>query len=115
VLTWQIFGKMISAALSPDNLGVPIAIAQMAGKSADLGLVAFLAFLALISVNLGVLNLLPVTVLDGGHLLYLSIEKLRGRPLSMAVLEKTQMVGVVLIGALMLFAFYNDIARWLKG
>ncbi|MDQ6951094.1 MAG: RIP metalloprotease RseP [Mariprofundales bacterium] len=115
VLTWQVFTKMVSAVISPDNLGGPIAIAQMAGKSATLGLVPFLAFLALISVNLGVLNLLPIPVLDGGQLLYLIAEKLRGRALPVVVLEKVQMVGVVLIGALMLFAFYNDIARWLRG
>jgi len=115
VLTLQVLGKMVSSAISPENLGGPIAIAQMAGKSAELGLVPFLAFLALISVNLGVLNLMPVPVLDGGHLLYLALEKLRGKPLPLAVLEKVQMVGVVLIAALMLFAFYNDIARWLRG
>ncbi len=114
LLTWQVLSKMVSAVISPENLGGPIAIAQMAGKSAELGLVPFLAFLALISVNLGVLNLLPVPVLDGGHLVYLALEKLRGRALSMAVLEKMQVVGVVLISALMLFAFYNDIARWLQ-
>jgi len=80
-----------------------------------LGIVAFISFLALISVNLGVLNLLPVPVLDGGHLVYLSIEKLRGSPLSPKTMERTQMVGIVLIAALMIFAFYNDISRWLKG
>ncbi len=115
VLTWQVLTKMVRAVISPENLGGPIAIAQMAGKSAELGLVPFIAFLALISVNLGVLNLLPIPVLDGGHLLYLGLEKLRGRALSPALMEKTQMVGAVLIGALMLFAFYNDIARWLRG
>ncbi|MDQ6963971.1 MAG: RIP metalloprotease RseP [Mariprofundales bacterium] len=115
LLTMQVLGKMVSAAISPENLGGPIAIAQMAGRSAELGLVPFLAFLALISVNLGVLNLLPIPVLDGGHLLYLTLEKLRGRPLSQLVLERVQLVGVVLISSLMLFAFYNDIARWLRG
>jgi len=114
-LTFQVLGKMLTAAISPKNLGGPIAIAQIAGKTAALGLVAFISFLALISVNLGVLNLLPVPVLDGGHLLYLSIEKVRGTPLSPKMMERTQMVGIVLIGALMIFAFYNDIARWLKG
>jgi len=114
-LTFQVLGKMLTSAISPKNLGGPIAIAQIAGKTAELGIVAFISFLALISVNLGVLNLLPVPVLDGGHLLYLSIEKVRGVPLSPKMMERTQMVGMVLIAALMIFAFYNDIARWLKG
>ncbi len=114
-LTFQVLGKMLTAAISPKNLGGPIAIAQIAGKTAALGFVAFTSFLALISVNLGVLNLLPVPVLDGGHLLYLSIEKVRGTPLSPRMMERTQMVGMVLIASLMVFAFYNDIARWLRG
>jgi len=114
-LTFQVLGKMLTSAISPKNLGGPIAIAQIAGKTAELGIVAFISFLALISVNLGVLNLLPVPVLDGGHLLYLSIEKVRGAPLSPKMMERTQMVGMVLIAALMIFAFYNDIARWLRG
>jgi len=114
-LTFQVMGKMLTSAISPKNLGGPIAIAQIAGKTAELGIVAFISFLALISVNLGVLNLLPVPVLDGGHLLYLSIEKVRGVPLSPKMMERTQMVGMTLIAALMIFAFYNDIARWLKG
>jgi len=114
-LTFQILGKMLTAAISPKNLGGPIAIAQIAGKTAALGFVAFVSFLALISVNLGVLNLLPVPVLDGGHLLYLSIEKVRGTPLSPKMMELTQMAGMVFIAALMVFAFYNDIARWLRG
>ena len=122
VRTWQmtsmtlaVLGKMLTAAISPENLGGPIAIAQIAGKTAELGLIAFISFLALISVNLGVLNLLPVPVLDGGHLLYLLIEKLRGAPLSAKMMERTQIVGMALIAALMIFAFYNDISRWLKG
>jgi len=106
---------MLTAAISPENLGGPIAIAQIAGKTAELGIIAFISFLALISVNLGVLNLLPIPVLDGGHLVYLGIEKLRGAPLSPKVMERTQIVGIVLIAALMIFAFYNDISRWLKG
>jgi len=114
-MTLSVLGKMLSSTISPENLGGPIAIAQIAGKTAELGLVAFISFLALISVNLGVLNLLPIPVLDGGHLVYLAIEKLRGAPLSPKTLERTQMIGIVLIGALMIFAFYNDISRWLKG
>jgi len=115
VLTVQVLGKMVTAAISPDNLGGPIAIAQLAGRTADLGMAAFITFLALISVNLGVLNLLPIPVLDGGHLAYLAVEKLRGKPLSIAVLERMQMVGIVLIGMLMVFAFYNDLMRLFRG
>jgi len=115
VLTIQVMGKMVTSAISPENLGGPIAIAQLAGRTADLGLVAFITFLALISVNLGVLNLLPVPILDGGHLVYLGLEKLRGKPLSDVVMERTQMVGVLLIGLLMVFAFYNDLMRLFRG
>ena len=115
VMTLQMLGKMATAAISPENLGGPIAIAQLAGKTAELGLISFVSFLALISVNLAVLNLMPVPVLDGGHLVYIGIEKLRGRPLSPAMMEKTQVIGIVLIVFLMLFAFYNDLARWFRG
>jgi len=109
--TLQVFGKMVTLAISPDNLGGPIAIAQLAGKTAELGLVYFLSFLALISVNLGVLNLLPIPILDGGLLVYLGLEKLRGRPLSSKIMEISQMAGLSLIIALMVFAFYNDLSR----
>jgi len=114
-LTLQVMGKMITTAISPENLGGPIAIAQLAGRTADLGLVSFITFLALISVNLGVLNLLPIPVLDGGHLMYLALEKLRGKPLSGKVLERFQMIGILLIGMLMIFAFYNDLMRLFRG
>ena len=114
-LTLQVFGKMVTASISPDNLGGPIAIAQLAGKTAELGLVYFLSFLALISVNLGVLNLLPIPILDGGLLVYLGFEKLRGKPLSSKMLEISQMAGLSLIIALMVFAFYNDLSRLFRG
>ncbi len=110
-MTLGVFGKMVTSAIPADNLGGPIAIAQLAGRTADMGLVYFLGFLALISVNLGVLNLLPVPVLDGGLLVYLGLEKLRGKPLSPKFLEITQMMGLVLIVSLMMFAFYNDLSR----
>ncbi len=115
VLTLQVFKKMIVADISAKNLGGPIAIAQLAGRTAEIGLVAFISFLALISVNLAVLNLLPIPVLDGGHLVYLGIEKVLGRPVSPAVMEKTQMLGIMLIIMLMIFAFYNDISRLFRG
>ncbi|MDX8406322.1 MAG: RIP metalloprotease RseP [Mariprofundus sp.] len=115
VMTLSVFGKMVSATISPENLGGPIAIAQLAGRTADLGLVYFIGFLALISVNLGVLNLLPIPILDGGMLVYLGLEKLRGRALPTRFLEMTQMVGLILIVGLMVFAFYNDISRLFRG
>jgi len=114
-MTLAVFGKMVTAAISPDNLGGPIAIAQLAGRTADLGLVYFIGFLALISVNLGVLNLLPIPILDGGMLVYLGLEKLRGRALPPRFLEITQMIGLMLIVSLMVFAFYNDISRLFRG
>jgi len=114
-MTLNVFGKMVTSAISPDNLGGPIAIAQLAGKTAEMGLVYFIGFLALISVNLGVLNLLPIPILDGGLLLYLGIEKVTGKPLSPKILEFTQMIGLVLIASLMVFAFYNDISRLFRG
>jgi len=114
-LTLNVFGKMVTSAISPDNLGGPIAIAQLAGKTADMGLVYFIGFLALISVNLGVLNLLPIPILDGGLLVYLGIEKMTGKPLPSRVLEITQMMGLFLIISLMVFAFYNDISRLFRG
>ncbi|MDQ6954886.1 MAG: RIP metalloprotease RseP [Mariprofundaceae bacterium] len=115
VLTVQVLGKMITSAISPDNLGGPIAIAQLAGRTADLGLAAFITFLALISVNLGVLNFLPIPILDGGHLVYLTLEKLRGKPLSVMMMERMQLLGMLLIAALMTFAFYNDLMRLFRG
>ncbi len=115
VLTINVMTKMVTTAISPENLGGPIAIAQLAGRTADLGLVAFITFLALISINLGVLNLLPIPVLDGGHLVYLGLEKLRGKPLSEAMLERLQLMGIMLIAILMVFAFYNDLMRLFRG
>ncbi len=114
-LTLNVFGKMVTSAISPDNLGGPIAIAQLAGKTAEMGLVYFIGFLALISVNLGVLNLLPIPILDGGLLLYLALEKITGKPLQPKVLEITQIMGLILIISLMVFAFYNDISRLFRG
>ncbi|MDX8377928.1 MAG: RIP metalloprotease RseP [Mariprofundales bacterium] len=114
VLTLDVLVKMVTSVIGAENLGGPIAIAQLAGQTASLGLVPFLMFLGLISVNLGVLNLLPVPILDGGHLAYLSIEAVRGKPLSDKIMEKTQMVGLVLVMSLMTFAVYNDLVRWLQ-
>ncbi|MDR2129537.1 MAG: RIP metalloprotease RseP [Burkholderiaceae bacterium] len=112
-LTLRLLGRMVVGEVSLKNLSGPIAIADYAGQSANLGPTYFLAFLAFISVSLGVLNLLPVPVLDGGHLMYYLWEGLTGRPVSEAWLQRLQYVGVCLLLCLMAIAMYNDVvARW---
>ncbi len=115
VMTGEMFKRMISNSISAENLGGPIAIAQMAGNTADRGMVYFIMFLAFFSVNLAILNLLPIPVLDGGMLVFLAIEQLRGKALRPEVQVRFQMIGMLLIMALMLFAFYNDIMRLFRG
>jgi regulator of sigma E protease len=102
---------MIKGLISPRTLGGPIAIGQMAGQSIQLGLDQFLGFMALISVNLAVLNLLPIPVLDGGQFLFLLAEGITRRPLSLRLRERLTAVGLVLIVLLMVFAFSNDILK----
>ncbi len=113
--TWEVsalslglLGKMLVGQASIKNLSGPFSIAEYAGKSAALGLVAFLAFLAMLSVSLGVMNLLPIPALDGGHLMYYLWEGLSGRPVSPQVAEKLQRVGVFLLVLLMSVAIAND-------
>lgn len=110
-LSIEMLGKLITGDVSVKNLSGPIAIAQGAGTSASLGLVYFLGFLALISVNLGIINLLPLPVLDGGHLVYYFIELLSGRPVPESVQEVGFKIGGVLLLLLMSIAIVNDIAR----
>ena len=104
-------GKMISGSISADNLGGPIQISVLAGSAAKAGYVTFLSMVALLSINLGLLNLLPIPILDGGQLLMIAIEKLKGSPVSEIALEYSMRVGIVLVVSLMIFAFANDIAR----
>ncbi len=106
--------KMIRGEVSPSNLGGPILIAQMAGQQAQEGLGSFLGFIAVLSINLGVLNLLPIPVLDGGHLLFFLVEAVIGRPVAVKHREMAQQVGVFLLMLLMVYAFYNDIARFFQ-
>lgn len=110
-LSVDMLGKLVTGDVSVKNLSGPIAIAQGAGMSASLGLVYFLGFLALISVNLGIVNLLPLPVLDGGHLLYYLIEFVSGRPVPESVQEVGFKIGGVLLLLLMSIAIVNDIAR----
>ncbi len=113
VLIVQGFVKLIQAKISPRTIGGPILIGQMAGEVVQRGPVELLSFTALLSINLAILNLLPIPVLDGGHLLFSLIEWLRGKPVSLRKREIAQQVGLVLLVGLMIFAFYNDITRWL--
>lgn len=108
-------GKIIGGAISLDNVGGPIMIAKTAGEQAETGLVYFLSFMALLSINLGLLNLLPIPILDGGHLVFYLWELVSGRAVSMKTREFAQQVGLVLLVGLMVLAFYNDIARYLIG
>lgn len=111
VLTVDAIRKMLVGLISPSNLSGPITIAQISGDSARAGTEAFVSFLAYLSISLGVLNLLPIPVLDGGHLLYYFVEVLRGRPVS----EQTQAIGLriglAMVGTLMLMALYFDLMR----
>lgn len=115
VLTLVALLKMIKGEVSPKNLGGPLLIAQMAGQQAREGLGSFLFFVAILSVNLGVLNLLPIPVLDGGHLLFFLLEWMLGRPVELRHRERAQQVGVFILVLVMIYAFYNDIARFFEG
>lgn len=115
ILTLRMLGKMITGELSVKNLSGPITIATYAGYTASIGPTIFLSFLAVVSIGLGVLNLLPIPLLDGGHLLYYFIEIVKGSELSEFVQVKMQQVGIVLLAMLMLLAFYNDIQRLIAG
>ncbi|MEK6595892.1 MAG: RIP metalloprotease RseP, partial [Pseudomonadota bacterium] len=115
VLTLQMLSKMIMGDVSLKNVSGPISIADHAGQSAQMGLVSYLAFLALISVSLGVLNLLPIPILDGGHLMYYLIEMIKGTPLSDKVMLIGQKIGLAMLFTLMTFAIYNDINRLITG
>jgi regulator of sigma E protease len=110
-VTLKMMGKMLIGKASVKNLSGPISIAQIAGQSANMGLVYFIKFMAFVSVSLGVLNLLPVPVLDGGHLMFFGIEALRGRPLSEKVQLFFQQIGMTLLLLLMATAMFVDVQR----
>ncbi|HLO62193.1 MAG TPA: RIP metalloprotease RseP [Azonexus sp.] len=114
VFSVQMMGKMLVGEVSWKTLSGPVTIADYAGKSARLGLDYYLRFMALVSISLGVLNLLPIPVLDGGHLLYHIIEVVRRKPLSERAMEIGQQIGMTILVALMAFAFFNDISRLLS-
>jgi len=103
--------KMVEGVVSPKNLGGPILIAQMAGVQAKRGILNFVFFMGLLSINLGVLNLLPIPVLDGGHLFFYLIEAVTGREVNIKWRERAQQVGFAILIMLIIFVFYNDILR----
>ncbi|MFH7325144.1 RIP metalloprotease RseP [Desulfurivibrio sp. C05AmB] len=110
-LTLVAIVKMFQQIIPASELGGPILIAQLAGQQMEVGWINFIYFIALISINLGILNLLPIPVLDGGHLVFFTVEAITRRPVSMKVREMAQQVGLFLLIALMFFVFYNDIMR----
>ena len=114
VFSLRMIGKMLSGELSLSNISGPVTIADYAGQSARLGPLAFITFIAFISISLGVMNLLPVPMLDGGHLLYYFAEIVRGRPPSDRFLEWSQRAGMFVLAGLMMVALFNDFARLLS-
>ncbi|MCX7110731.1 MAG: RIP metalloprotease RseP [Proteobacteria bacterium] len=110
-MTLKMIGRMVIGKASVDNLSGPISIAQYAGQSASMGFVQFLKFLAIVSISLGVLNLLPIPVLDGGHLMFYFLEAVRGKPIPEGIQIMFQNLGIAILFSLMVFSFYLDIFR----
>ncbi|MES2049320.1 MAG: RIP metalloprotease RseP [Pseudomonadota bacterium] len=111
ILTFKMLGRMLIGDVSWKNITGPITIADYAGQSSRISMISYFSFIALISISLGVMNLLPIPVLDGGHLLYYSLEVLTGKPVSERFSGMAQRVGVALLMSLMALAFFNDIVR----
>lgn len=116
--TWEMISlnvtgifRLIQGRISSDSIGGPILIAQMAGQQANEGILNVVLFIAILSINLGIINLFPIPILDGGHLLFFIIEGIMGHPLSLKTREIASQVGLFIIISLMVFAFYNDIMR----
>lgn len=114
-LTVWAVSKLITREIPADQIAGPVGIMQMAGQAAKTGLANLALFIAMISVNLGILNLLPIPVLDGGHLLFFSIEAVAGKPVKLKYQEMAQQIGIFMLISLMALAFYNDFARIFSG
>jgi regulator of sigma E protease len=115
VLTMVSIVKLIQRVIPMETIGGPILIVQMAGEQASLGVLNFFIFMAIININLGILNLLPIPILDGGHILFLGIEAVRRKPLEEKFINIAQRVGLALILLIMVFALYNDLIRIISG
>ncbi len=113
-LTVKMLFKMLKLEVSAKNISGPLTIAQYAGTSVQIGVDRFLLFLAIVSISLGILNLLPIPILDGGHLLYHLMEAIIGGPIPKQVMLWGQQIGILLLIGLMGLAFYNDLARLLQ-
>ena len=111
-LTLMSFVRLIENKVSVRNVGGVITIGRVASQSFEMGFAAFLKIMGIISINLFILNLLPIPVLDGGHLLFFTIEAMKGAPISLRKMEIAQTVGMVLLMSLMLFALFNDVNNW---
>jgi regulator of sigma E protease len=109
--TFEMFGRMVTGSVSARNISGPINIAEYAGTTLERGLVDYLDFLAIVSISLGVLNLLPIPMLDGGQIVYQCVEGVTGKPVSERWQIAYQQIGVVVVLGVMSLAFYNDIAR----
>jgi len=114
VLTLRVLWRMVTGEASLSNISGPITIAKYAGVTAQIGLTTYLAFLAVISLSLGVLNLLPVPMLDGGHLMYYLIELVKGSPVSEAFELRGQQLGMLILAMLMGLALFNDFQRLMQ-
>ena len=109
ILTFKMIGRLVTGEANVKNLSGPLSIAQFSGKSLEMGLSYFLYLLAILSVSLGVLNLLPIPMLDGGHLMFYAFEKILGRPLTQKTQEGFFRIGLFLLLSLMFFTTFNDL------
>jgi regulator of sigma E protease len=115
VFSLKMLGRMVLGQVSWRNLSGPVSIADYAGQSAQQGWLSFAAFLAVLSIGLGVINLLPIPLLDGGHLMYYFVEVFQRRPVSERIMELGARIGMAIIGTLIFLALYNDVLRLLNG
>ena len=114
VLTLKMIIKLFTGQANVNNLSGPLSIAEFSGKSLSMGLVYFVYLMAILSISLGVLNLLPIPLLDGGHLVYYTFEMISGKPVSLKIQLIAQQIGIIILFGIMILAFYNDFLRIFK-